>query len=536
MFESHKPDALAIPQDERENVAAVLACLCDVNNPAEHQFFEPVLGTLGIPEERRDAVRTLLPGFQDPRPHARRITDPRARAVLIGNLLHMALSSGCYSSREREGIRRVAAAARVPWDDVVRAEDALASDLRATIAAPTAPTERAPSPGRGWKVALGILVGGAALAATGGLAAPALGGAIGTYFLGLSGAAATSAGLATLGGGALAAGGFGMAGGKAVVAGLFGAAGATVVGRKVARRTGPVEEFALDRLGGDGMHVVLTMSGFLSEGEDQSVAWACLSDVHPRGERYSVRWESQRLRGLGTMLLALSAKQVAKAGAATWAARAGSAALGRLVWPKLVLDAADVIDNPWHMAADRAEKTGIELAASLAEHCLGRRPVSLLGFSLGGRVILHALEELNRRGVRNAVHHAVVMGGAVSADAARWERAGKAAAGQLVNAYSSSDWVLAVLYRLVEAGERPAGLGPIASARVRNVDVSDLAPGHLDYRNSMTSVLHRLSFDNRRAPTHEEIAHRAYGYWRARGGSEVSNWLQAEQDVWEEDW
>ncbi|NLH98422.1 MAG: hypothetical protein GX446_02905 [Chthonomonadales bacterium] len=51
------------------------------------------------------------------------------------------------------------------------------------------------------------------------LAAPAIGGAIGAM-TGLSGAAATSHGLALLGGGALAAGGLGMAGGTAVVTAL----------------------------------------------------------------------------------------------------------------------------------------------------------------------------------------------------------------------------------------------------------------------------------------------------------------------------
>ena len=57
------------------------------------------------------------------------------------------------------------------------------------------------------------------------IAAPHIGTAIGVYALGLSGAAATSAGLATLGFGATAAGGFGMAGGTLIVGALTGALG-----------------------------------------------------------------------------------------------------------------------------------------------------------------------------------------------------------------------------------------------------------------------------------------------------------------------
>ena len=64
-----------------------------------------------------------------------------------------------------------------------------------------------------------------ATAAGGLIAAPHIGAAIGVYALGLTGAAATSAGLAALGFGSVAAGGFGMAGGTLIVGALTGAVG-----------------------------------------------------------------------------------------------------------------------------------------------------------------------------------------------------------------------------------------------------------------------------------------------------------------------
>lgn len=81
-----------------------------------------------------------------------------------------------------------------------------------------------------WKK-LTVLAGGATALGviTGGLAAPLIGGAIGGA-MGLSGAAATSAGLALLGGGSLAAGGMGMAGGAALVSGALGAAAGSATG------------------------------------------------------------------------------------------------------------------------------------------------------------------------------------------------------------------------------------------------------------------------------------------------------------------
>lgn len=69
-----------------------------------------------------------------------------------------------------------------------------------------------------WKKATLVALASVAVAVTGGLAAPIIGGAIGAA-MGLSGAAATSAGLAFLGGGAIAAGGAGMAGGTLAIIG-----------------------------------------------------------------------------------------------------------------------------------------------------------------------------------------------------------------------------------------------------------------------------------------------------------------------------
>lgn len=78
-----------------------------------------------------------------------------------------------------------------------------------------------------WKV-VACLGAGALCVATGGLAAPAIGAALGSTFMGLSGAAATSAGLAAIGGGSLAAGGLGIAGGTAIISAAAGGVGTVV--------------------------------------------------------------------------------------------------------------------------------------------------------------------------------------------------------------------------------------------------------------------------------------------------------------------
>ena len=75
--------------------------------------------------------------------------------------------------------------------------------------------------GKDWSVAKGVAIGGGAGVVSSIFLGPVIGGYIGKM-AGLSGAAATSYGLALLGGGSLAAGGLGMAGGSAFIGLGFG--------------------------------------------------------------------------------------------------------------------------------------------------------------------------------------------------------------------------------------------------------------------------------------------------------------------------
>jgi hypothetical protein len=53
-----------------------------------------------------------------------------------------------------------------------------------------------------------------------------------------------------------------------------------------------------------------------------------------------------------------------------------------------------VIDNSWVLAVETADAAGIELAHALLNRSSGMRPVTLVGFSFGARVIYSCLREL----------------------------------------------------------------------------------------------------------------------------------------------
>ncbi len=172
--------------------------------------------------------------------------------VMMANrrLLDAALET--VSSRERSVLILVEMSSFYPWPGKVKYEKRKRRELLDHIAdqMPKASAKFAREIDRAlrrritrltlknfkWRRFAAVAGGGAVIGLmTGGLAAPAVGAIVGTYALGLSGAAATSAGLAMLGGGSLAAGGAGMAGGTLMVAGVAGfGAGATGAARVMA--------------------------------------------------------------------------------------------------------------------------------------------------------------------------------------------------------------------------------------------------------------------------------------------------------------
>lgn len=63
-----------------------------------------------------------------------------------------------------------------------------------------------------------------------------------------------------------------------------------------------------------------------------------------------------------------------------------------IAWPAWLLSAASVIDNPWGVCLRRSAQVGKQLAESLLSRNQGHRPVTLVGYSLGARVIFFCLK------------------------------------------------------------------------------------------------------------------------------------------------
>merc|ERR1719383_111268 len=125
---------------------------------------------------------------------------------------------------------------------------------------------------------------------------------------------------------------------------------------------------------------------------------------------------------------------------------------------------------------NRSTLAGKQLAHVLLAREQGKRPVSLIGFSLGARVIYSCLEELlllsrtdssgrpchnDSNGPFGIVENVVILGAPLPGDAASWKHVTKVVAGRVINGYCRSDWMLKFLYRTSSGNTTIAGLRPI---------------------------------------------------------------------------
>jgi Protein of unknown function (DUF726) len=114
------------------------------------------------------------------------------------------------------------------------------------------------------------------------------------------------------------------------------------------------------------------------------------------GELYTVRWESDLLEELCMSVIDLAADVVTGATTHLLKFTVLSALAAALAVPAALKSAANMIDGTWTLVVERSDLAGKELAQSLLFSTAGNRPVTLVGFSFGARVIYSCLKELAR--------------------------------------------------------------------------------------------------------------------------------------------
>ncbi|MED6181364.1 hypothetical protein PIB30_118547 [Stylosanthes scabra] len=174
-----------------------------------------------------------------------------------------------------------------------------------------------------------------------------------------------------------------------------------------------------------------------------------------------------------------------------------SALLTALAWPATLLAATDFIDSTWTIAIDRSDKAGKLLAEVLLGGLQGNRPVTLVGYSLGARVIYKCLECLaETESSAELIERVVLLGAPIPIKDENWEAAREMVSGRFVNAYSRNDWMLGVAFRASLLSQGLAGIQPVDIPGIQNVDVTDLIDGHSSYLWATQKILDQLELDS----------------------------------------
>ena len=173
------------------------------------------------------------------------------------------------------------------------------------------------------------------------------------------------------------------------------------------------------------------------------------------------------------------------------------ALMASLQLPVVLSKLSYLIDNPWNVSLTRANAAGLILADSLMDHNLGKRPVTLLGFSLGSRVIFSCLKELADKGACGLVENVYLFGSPIVASKSEYMKARSVVSGRFVNGYSKNDWILGYLFRATSGGiMRVAGLAPVEGVpHLENVDCTSLVDGHMAYRVAMPRLLRETGWE-----------------------------------------
>eukprot|EP00980_Cylindrotheca_fusiformis_P019210 scaffold6528_cov114-Cylindrotheca_fusiformis.AAC.11 len=229
------------------------------------------------------------------------------------------------------------------------------------------------------------------------------------------------------------------------------------------------------------------------------------------GDQFTLVWEPKTLLECGCCVENLIKESASKGAISALRFTALAPIMMTVALPVVIMGVVTVLDNYWSMATAAADEAGKLLADALLSGAHGNRPVTLVGYSVGGRVVASCLKALSKvatnsnegdneetaeeittstnsegtvgggggnEGKRNSqgnkkdmneklrqykesmlssrerkrraqtiVRDAVIIGAPLDRSLRNWTRRRSVVQGRLINVYNPKDWVLALLYR-----------------------------------------------------------------------------------------
>ncbi|CDO73397.1 hypothetical protein BN946_scf185013.g31 [Trametes cinnabarina] len=411
------------------------------------------------------------------------------RWTVLCDLFLVLIADSVYDARSRVLLENVALKLGLGWLDVVKFERRVTEALeiqegieKLEQQESIQEAQKNSKKRRYMMMGLATLGGGLVIGLSAGLLAPVIGAGLGAALttVGITGTTGFLAGT----------------GGAAVITTGGVLTGSGIAARGMARRTQHVRTFDILPLHNHKrVNCILTVSGFMTgPHDDVRLPFSVLDPVV--GDVFSVLWEPEMIRETGSALKILTTEVLSQLAQTALQATVMTALMSALQWPIILTKLGYLIDNPWSNALDRARAAGGVLAEVLLNRHLGVRPITLIGFSLGARVIFYALVELAKKGAFGIVQDVFLLGATVTAPLSTWLEVRSVVSGRFVNGYARNDWVLNYLFRATSGGlNTVAGLRPVQNVPgLENVDVTDKIAGHMSYRTFMPLILDQLGF------------------------------------------
>lgn len=413
------------------------------------------------------------------------------RWTLLCDLFLVLVADSVYDARSRTLMQKVGEEMGVTWLEMAQFEQRVTDALEMEENTQQTWDEREIMKTRKKKnlrkkymyVGLATLGGGLVVGLSGGLLAPVIGAGLAAGFttIGITGTGAFLGGI----------------GGAAVVTTAATALGARVGSASMMRRMGSVKTFEFKPLHNQKrLNLIITISGWMLGKEDD--VRLPFSTVDPiMGDLLSVLWEPEMLQSMGQTINILATEVLANSIQQVLGATVLTALMSSIQLPMILTKLGYLVDNPWNVSLDRAWATGYVLADTLIQRNLGVRPATLVGFSLGARVIYSCLVELARRGAYGLVQDVYIFGAPVIVKTDQLCLCRSMVSGRFVNGYSRKDWVLGYLFRATSGGlGRVAGLTKLESVEgIENYDATDRVDGHMAYRKAMPQMLKDLGWE-----------------------------------------
>ncbi|KAI1100219.1 DUF726-domain-containing protein [Jackrogersella minutella] len=408
------------------------------------------------------------------------------RWTVLCDLFLVLIADSIYDARSRVLLERVGKNLEVPWIDICRFEKRVTDALEMQQQAEKEnwnedehlETRRKLAQKRRYvMMGLATVGGGLVIGLSAGLLAPLIGAGLAAGFttIGVGGTSSFLAG----------------AGGAAIITSGAAASGSFMGGKAANRRYGAVRTFEYRPLHNNKrVNLIVTISGWMtSKNDDVRLPYSTIDPL--MGDIYSILWEPEMLTSMGDTINILATEALTQGLQQVLGSTILISLMAALQLPVVLSKLSYLIDNPWAVSQDRAWAAGLILADSLIDRNLGTRPITLVGYSLGSRVIFSCLLELARKGAYGLVQNVYIFGSPVVVKKEEFLKVRTVVAGRFVNGYNTADWILGYLFRLTNGGiRRVAGLGSVDGIPgLENMNCTEFVVGHMEYRTAMPRLL-----------------------------------------------